>query len=252
MLIVNADDLGRSRDETNATLFCYSRGRISSTSAMVFMADSARAAELAADTGISTGIHLNLSERFTAPAAPAQLRESHDRICRFLRRNKYALIAYNPLLVGDFATVIHAQFDEFRRLYGRDPAHIDGHQHMHLATNVLWQGLLPAGVRVRRSFSFSKGKKGALNRWYRARVDAALARRHATVDFFYSLTSCLGDTNLGDVLAAARTSTVELMVHAAWPKEFEFLMSDDFAPFRTCMSECPRQPGTFEAGQASG
>lgn len=243
MLIVNADDLGRSREETNATLACYSRGRVSSTSAMVFMADSTRAADLAADARIPTGLHLNLSERFTAPGVPAELRASHDRLCGFLRMNKYALIVYNPLLVRDFATAVSAQFDEFRRLYGRDPAHIDGHQHMHLATNVLWQGLLPAGVRVRRSFSFAKGKKSALNRWYRARVDAALARRHATVDFFYSLTSCLGDTSLSGVLAAARTSTVELMVHAAWPREFEFLMSDDFEPLRTCMSECTRASG---------
>ena len=156
MLIVNADDLGRSREETDATLACYSRGRISSTSAMVFMIDSERAAELATDAGIPTGIHLNLSERLTASDVPTSLRASHDRICTFLRRSKYSSIVYNPFLIRDFSTMVGAQFGEFRRLYGCDPAHVDGHQHMHLATNVLWQRLLPEGVRVRRSFSFAK------------------------------------------------------------------------------------------------
>ena len=47
MLIINADDFGRSVGETNAALECYIAGRITSVSAMVFMADSERAAELA-------------------------------------------------------------------------------------------------------------------------------------------------------------------------------------------------------------
>ena len=45
MLIINADDWGRSVAETNAALRCYEEARITSASAMVFMADSERAAE---------------------------------------------------------------------------------------------------------------------------------------------------------------------------------------------------------------
>jgi predicted glycoside hydrolase/deacetylase ChbG (UPF0249 family) len=37
MLIINADDFGRSTVETDAILGCYKAGRITSVSAMVFM-----------------------------------------------------------------------------------------------------------------------------------------------------------------------------------------------------------------------
>jgi predicted glycoside hydrolase/deacetylase ChbG (UPF0249 family) len=37
MLIVNADDWGRSVAETDSALRCYQAGRITSVSAMVFM-----------------------------------------------------------------------------------------------------------------------------------------------------------------------------------------------------------------------
>jgi predicted glycoside hydrolase/deacetylase ChbG (UPF0249 family) len=47
VLIINADDWGRSPAETDAALDCFSNGRITSVTAMVFMADSKRAADLA-------------------------------------------------------------------------------------------------------------------------------------------------------------------------------------------------------------
>jgi predicted glycoside hydrolase/deacetylase ChbG (UPF0249 family) len=228
MLIVNADDLGRSPAETDAILACHARGRVTTTSAMVFMADSARAARLAHDAGIPVGLHLNLSEAFTGEAVPAETRRRHDRVRRFLKASRFAVVFFNPLLVADFAHVVEAQFAEFRRLYDAEPSHVDGHQHMHLASNVLSQGLLPEGARVRRNFSFGPGQKGALNRWYRARVDRSLARRHRLTDHFFSLTQHLHPDRFASVLALARNQAVELMVHPAWPHEFEFLMSDDF------------------------
>ena len=45
MLIINADALGRSKAETDAVILCHANGRITSTSAMVFMTDSERASE---------------------------------------------------------------------------------------------------------------------------------------------------------------------------------------------------------------
>ena len=56
MLIINADDWGRSQAETDAALRCYQGGRITSVSAMVFMADSERAAELAKEKRIGRGL----------------------------------------------------------------------------------------------------------------------------------------------------------------------------------------------------
>ena len=64
MIIVNADDWGRSRSDTDAALACYKEERITSVSAMVFMEDSARAAELAKEMGIDVGLHINLTQPF--------------------------------------------------------------------------------------------------------------------------------------------------------------------------------------------
>ena len=66
MLIINADDWGRSLAETDAALECYKAGRITSASAMVFMGDSERAAELAKENKLDVGLHLNFTDRFTA------------------------------------------------------------------------------------------------------------------------------------------------------------------------------------------
>lgn len=228
MLIVNADDLGRRREDTDSALACHARGRIDSASAMVHMADSERAAGLARAARLPVGLHLNLSEPFTADVGP-ELRASHARVCRFLRSGKYALLLYHPFLATDFARVVEAQFAEFRRLYGREPAHVDGHQHMHLCANVLLQRLLPAGARVRRSFSFARGQKSALNRWYRAGVDRTLTRRHRLVDQFFSLTQQLKAGRLDVVAALACEGDVELMAHPAWPHEYDYLMGDAFA-----------------------
>lgn len=228
MLIVNADDLGRRQEDTDSALACHARGRIDAASAMVYMKDSQRAAELARAADMPVGLHLNLSEPFTAEAS-SQLRASQERVCSFLRSTKYALLLYHPILAGDFTRVVDGQFAEFSRLYGRVPAHVDGHQHMHLCTNVLMQRLLPAGARVRRSFSFAPGEKGLLNRRYRKWVDRSLARRHRLTDQFFSLSQQLNGRRLDAVAALARDGDVELMVHPAWRHEYDYLMGDAFA-----------------------
>ena len=56
MLIINADDWGRSVAETDAAFQCYTKGRVTSVSAMVFMADSERAAELAKENELDGGL----------------------------------------------------------------------------------------------------------------------------------------------------------------------------------------------------
>jgi chitin disaccharide deacetylase len=226
MLIINADDWGRNRTATDTTLACHAGQRISATSAMVFMEDSERAAELAQESGIDVGLHLNLSEGFTATSVPAALRQAHGRICRFLTQSKYALLFYHPFLARTFRLVFEAQLAEFLRLYGRAPAHFDGHQHMHLATNVLVQNLIPAGQKVRRSFSFRPGQKSMINRAYRRAVDRRLARRYRLTDYFFALSSNLEPSKLQAIGALSRTSDVELMTHAWNHAEFEWLMSE--------------------------
>jgi predicted glycoside hydrolase/deacetylase ChbG (UPF0249 family) len=61
MVIINADDFGRSRLVTDRILSCYKQGSITSTSAMVFMEDSQRAVDLAKEYSIDVGLHLNFT-----------------------------------------------------------------------------------------------------------------------------------------------------------------------------------------------
>ncbi len=229
MLIVNADDWGRSLAETDAALQCHAQGRIDSVSAMVFMEDSERAAGLAQENGVDVGLHLNFSQPFTGDTVSPPLRKYHRSIVAFLKANKYAQLFYNPFLREQFAYSCQAQLEEFARLFGTSPTHIDGHHHMHLCANVLLGRLIPAGMIVRRNFSFFPGEKSLLNRTYRGGVDWWLARRYRLTDYFFDLTQCMQKNKLNRVAALARSEDVELMTHPVSLGERAYLMSDEFS-----------------------
>ena len=228
MLVINADDWGRSVAETDAALRCYKERQITSVSAMVFMEDSERAAELANNNDLDVGLHLNFSEEFTDGRCPRRVRDNHGRIVRFLRRNKYSQLLYNPFLRREFSSSYAAQAAEFVRLFGKPPSHIDGHHHMHLCANVLLSNMIPAGTKLRRNFSFWPAEKSMLNRTYRWLVDRWLARRYQLADYFFDLTQCIREGKLGRVAALAKSNNVELMTHPIVPSEAEYLMSDEF------------------------
>ncbi len=229
MIIVNADDWGRGKSETDAALSCYRKGRVTSASAMVFMEDSHRAAEMAmAEQGLDVGLHLNLSQPFTGSVRNGLLSGYHERVARFLTFSKYSLLLYNPFLRKQFDYVCKAQIDEFIRLYGRPPSHIDGHLHLHLCTNVLVDNIIPHGERVRRNFSFQQGEKGPLNRGYRSLVDLWLSKRYRLTDFFFALSQNLHSGRLIRVVELARAREVELMAHPAKAEEYACLMSHGF------------------------
>jgi hypothetical protein len=222
-LIVNADDWGRDSDTTTRIFECAGPGGVSAVSAMVFMADSERAAALARAHGIEAGLHLNFTTPFTAPAVPARLVRCQQKIARFLRCHRLATAVFNPALAHAFAYAVGAQRDEFRRLYGADPVHVDGHHHMHLCANVLCGRLLPSGALVRRSFSFAPDEKSAMNRFYRAGVDRILARRHRLTDYFFSLAPLAPAVRVRRICALASRFTVELETHPVQPDEYRFL-----------------------------
>jgi chitin disaccharide deacetylase len=242
MLVINADDFGRNRLTTDRILVCHVEQRITSTSAMVFMEDSERAAILAKDWQVDVGLHINFTESFTGPSVSQRLRRDHERIRRFLRLNKYALLIYNPFLRNVFRAVFEAQLEEFARLYDRPALRFDGHQHMHLCSNMIVDRVLPAGAKVRRSFSFRSGEKSFLNRFYRAAIDRRLATEHSITDFFFALSQHLPVSRLQPVIEAAKTSDIELMTHPEVNLEFETLMSAGFADaiLQVRMDTCAR------------
>jgi len=226
-LIINADDWGRDRENTDSILDCVSKQAVSSVSAMVFMSDSERAAGIARERGIDAGLHLNLTTAFSGPGISTRLNECQERIARHLRRHRFAPVIWHPGLIGAFRFVVVAQIDEYRRLYGCPPERIDGHHHMHLCSNVLLGGLLPTGIIVRRNFSFLASEKSLANRFYRAVVDRAVERGRRCADFFFSLPPIEPDGRLERILALARRHAVELETHAVNPKEYSFLTSGE-------------------------
>jgi len=176
LLIVNADDWGGWYKATDAALACHEKGRITSVTAMVFMADSERAAGLAKAAKLSVGLHLNLNQSFTGNRSPS-VNGNHEKVVRFLSRNKYAQLLYHPWLRNHFRRDYQAQLTEFQRLYGQEPSHIDGHQHKHLCANMLVDGIISPGRKVRRNFSFWPGEKSRFTRGARPARQAGCAGR---------------------------------------------------------------------------
>ena len=90
MLILTADDHGRTSRATDSVLRCGADRRISCASAMVFMADSERAATLAGDSAIEFGLHLNFTEPLSGSSVPGSVRLHHGRVQRFLTSHRLA------------------------------------------------------------------------------------------------------------------------------------------------------------------
>jgi predicted glycoside hydrolase/deacetylase ChbG (UPF0249 family) len=223
-LIVNADDWGSDSETTDRIFDCIRHGAVSSASAMVFMADSQRAAELALESQIDVGLHLNLTSPFTAPHIPKLLLHHQQRVSRFLRGSRFAKVIFHPGLHQSFKYVVAAQLEEFQRLLGLEPARIDGHHHMHLCANVLLADLLPSGTIARRNFSFQSGEKSAANRLCRTLIDRKLAKQHRITDFFFSLPPFQPAKRLERIVNVARRSVVEVETHPINPQEYKFLM----------------------------
>lgn len=222
-LIINADDWGRDHETSERIFKCFRRGSVSSVSAMVFMEDSERAAAMSRESGIDAGLHLNFTTPFSGPNCPALLVECQHELATYLLRHPLARGFFNPWLIHSFEYVVAAQLDEFRRLYGADPARLDGHHHMHLCANVLFKGLLPSGTIVRRNFTFQRGEKSVCNRMYRKALDLTLASRYQIVDFLFSLAPLGPPGRLQRIFSLARGFIVELETHPVNPDEYRFL-----------------------------
>lgn len=230
-LIINADDFGRDQLTTDRILDCGLAGGISSVSAMVFMEDSERAAAIAEDRGIDTGLHLNFTTPFSSAGAPTQLKDHQLQLARHLKRHRLANLVFHPRLTGSFEYVVRKQLDEFFRLYGVEPGRIDGHHHMHLCTNVIAAKLLPAGTIVRRNFSFQPGEKSWANRSYRSFVDHLLSQRHRVTDYFFSLPPLEPADRVRRIFSLSRQFTVEVETHPINPAEHRFVTGGEIFRF---------------------
>jgi hypothetical protein len=228
MLIVNADDWGRNRDATDRSLECHRNGRITTVSAMVFMDDSERAADLARANGLDVGLHLNFTTPFSGTVRDGMLMAGHRRVVRFLRPQKLIRLVYHPALRGDFKYAYRRQVEEYERLYGSPPSRIDGHHHMHLCANMLIDRIIPAGLRVRRNLSSFVGERSVFNRTYRKVVDTWLVRRYRCTDYVFRLPPIAMGRGMKRIANIACASVVELAVHPESAGEYDFLMGHEY------------------------
>jgi hypothetical protein len=144
----------------------------------------------------------------TAISTP-NLRESQERISRYLKISNYALLVYNPFLRNDFRYAYQAQFDEFIRIFGKPPSHVDGHQHMHLASNMIFDCIVQRGSKIRRNYYFYSKKKY----WIvpAAGGDCRL-KRYRITDYFFALSQNLTINRLTGWSPGKRIMR-ELMAH---------------------------------------
>jgi chitin disaccharide deacetylase len=224
-LIVNADDWGRDRETTDHIRACVACGSVTATSAMVFMQDSERSAEIAGECDVDVGLHLNFTTEFSSPNCQASLLEHQRRIATHLKGLKSIL--FHPGLSNSFDYVVQSQLEEFNRLYGYQARRIDGHHHMHLCANVVYGNLLPERTLVRRNFSFRRGEKSLANRMYRRFIDSRLSTRHPMVDFLFSLRPLTPSSRLERIVALACQAVVEVETHPVNADEYKFLTESE-------------------------
>ncbi len=135
-LIVNADDFGRSPGVNQGVIMAHEQGVVTSASLMVrWPAAAAAAAYARAHPRLSPGLHVDLGE--------------------WAYRQESWVPLYEVVANQDPAAVARAAADQlaaFRDLVGRNPSHIDSHQHVHRdepARSILLRMARELGVPLR-------------------------------------------------------------------------------------------------------
>ncbi len=121
LLIVNADDFGLSDETNRGMIVAHERGIVTSASLMVRGAAVEAAVEYArARPAVGLGLHVDL--------------------CEWAYRGGEWVCLYEVVPITDSAAIareVNHQISTFRQLVGRDPTHLDSHQHVHRDEPVL-------------------------------------------------------------------------------------------------------------------
>lgn len=244
LLIVNADDWGMDRDTTTAIARCLEAGSVTSLSAMVGMLGSEEAAHLELAPALTPGLHINLTEPFTAAGIDEDVRARQARLAHYFGGPSRRRWGVSPALFRDIERAIADQLAEFRRLYGREPSHFDGHEHIHQSLAVLAARTLPSGAKMRPSFTYLAGEKSPLNRATRSLINRGLRARFRAPRYFFSIRDmhpALGGTAMEEKLALSSGSAVEVMTHPGWEDERAILLDDSWLALLA-----PRTLGGYE------
>ena len=150
LLIVNADDLGRSEGINRGVFDAHERGVVTSATLMVgFPAAELAAAELARHPRLGVGLHVTLTG--AAPTLPPGEVPSLVDAAGRLPRKPDVMGEVDP---RELLAEVRHQLELFCRMTGRMPTHLDSHHHSHrlpVVLGVLLEVAAEHRLPVRRS-----------------------------------------------------------------------------------------------------
>jgi predicted glycoside hydrolase/deacetylase ChbG (UPF0249 family) len=135
LLIVNADDFGRSAGVNQGIVRAHREGIVTSTTLMTNAPGTPQAATLAATTpGLAIGVHLVLT--YARPLLnPSRIRSLVREDGSFWRPSELLARSINH---REALMEYRAQFARARELVGREPTHIDTHHWIHDHPAISW------------------------------------------------------------------------------------------------------------------
>ena len=226
LLIINADDLGFSRDVTDGILHCHRRGVLTSATMMTTMPDRDRAIDLAGQTRtLGVGIHLSLTQG-TPLTRCRRILSREGAFIRSLPRLLLKLHSDDARQEAQEELIAQIRYAQTRGLV---PTHVDSHKHVcHLpplhgpllgacgATGITWlraarEECVPGLPRLTAPYRI-------LTRCAQQLAARAAAARLRTTDFFLGLaTTGRTDVSVFRSLAAHPLAGLgELMVHPGY------------------------------------
>lgn len=243
-LIVNADDLGWTAGVNRGVAEAHRNGIVTSASLLANGAAFAEAVELARNSGLGVGVHLNLSDG-PPIASPDAVASSLNGSGEFEGGPDGLLlkIATRGLSMREVEVEWEAQISKIRDA-GVEPTHVDGHKHVHMLPGLFEIALRLAkrhGIGAIRVSHETSGLRAALST---GRLHAAVvlkqgvqarglkllardAREQAdragisTADYFCGIaqTGELTKEGVTRLLRSLPEGTTELMCHPGYADE---------------------------------
>jgi len=218
-LIVTADDFGQSHGVNRGIIECFENGIVTSASLMVRWPAAVEAAAYArAHSKFSVGLHVDLSE--------------------WACENETWFPLYEVVPLDDHAAVaaeVARQLERFRQLLGRNPTHLDSHQHAHRQEPVhsIMQKLAQELRVPLRNFSSRVHYSGA---FYGQSAKGRPYPEGISVD------------GLLDILTNLPPGVTELGCHPGWAEDLESMYREERAGEVETLCEARVQSFIAEAG----
>ena len=202
-LIVNADDFGRSPGINRGIVAAHQHGIVSSTTLLVNLPWSAEAATLSASVpNLGVGLHLNVCYGPPLAAGADSLLGPDGLLDRDLARLRERATA------ADIDREARAQLARFRALLGREPTHLDSHQHVHS-----WPAAIEPVAALAREIGVPVRACSAQHRDM-LRTLGVICPDAFIIDFYGSAN--IDVSTLAAIISALPPGTTELMCHPGY------------------------------------